>query len=65
MVSTSVQDAETLVQPCIKAILRIGSPIEYLLESKFAHLGLPDGAAKHLLNIEDEKLQKKLATLLR
>ena len=29
---------------------------EYLLESKFANLGLPDGAAKHLLEIEDVNL---------
>ena len=57
VVSTSVQDAEQLVQPCVQGILRIGLPIEYLLESKFAHLNLPDGAAKHLLNIADKRLQ--------
>ena len=52
------------MQPSIQAILRIGSPIEFLLESKFAHLDLPDGAAKHLLAIVDEGLQMQLATLL-
>ena len=56
VVSTSVQDAEQLVQPCVQGILRIGSPVEYLLESKFAHLNLPDGAAKHLLNIANKGL---------
>ena len=34
-----------------KQVLCIGSPIEYVLESKYANLGLPDGAAKHLLII--------------
>ena len=65
VMSTSVQDAEQLVQVCVQGILRIGSPVEYLLESKFAHLNLPDGAAKHLLNIADKGLQDQLATLLR
>ena len=45
--------------------MRIGLPIEYLLESKFAHLNLPDGAAKHLLNIADKGLQDQLAALQR
>ena len=63
--STSVQDAEQLVQPCVQGILQIGSPVEYSLESKFAHLNLPDGAAKHLLNIDDKDLQDQLAMLLR
>ena len=39
--------------------------MEYLLESKFAHLKLPDGAAKHLLNIANKGMQDQLATLLR
>ena len=64
VVSTSVHNAEQLVQTCVQGILRLGSPIEYLLESKFAHLNLPDGTAKHLLNIADKGLQNQLATLL-
>ena len=40
-------------------------PVEYLLESKFANLNLPDGTAKHLLNITDKGLQDQLAMLLR
>ena len=65
VVSTSMQHAEQLVQPCVHGILQIGLPVEYLLESKFAHLNLPDGAAKHLLNVADKGLQDQLAMLLR
>ena len=45
-------------------MLHIGSPIEYLLESEYVKLGLPNGAAKHLLEIEDMAFLNKLDLLL-
>ena len=64
VVSTSVQDEEQLVQPFVQGILQIRLPVEYLLESKFAHLNLLDGAANHLMNFADKGLRDQLATLL-
>ena len=46
------------------AILKIGSPVEYIQQSQFDIPGLPEGGAKHLLRVTDPHLQDELAKLL-
>ena len=43
------ETAAVTLNAVIESILRVGSPIEYLLDLHATGQGLPDGAGKHLL----------------
>ena len=46
---TAEEAAAVMLNVVVENILRVGSPIEYLLDLHAARQGLPDGAGKHLL----------------
>ena len=46
---TAEETAAVLLNTVVENILRVGSPIEYLLDLRAAGQGLPNGAGKHLL----------------
>ena len=51
---TEELEADKVLQQAITGMLAVGSPLEYVLALHDRGLGLPDGAAKHLLRISDD-----------
>ena len=46
-------EADGLVQQVVDSILAVGSPLEYILALLNKGQGLPDGAAKHFLRLDN------------
>ena len=57
--------ADSMLSGVIDEVLRVGSPVEFILTLHSKALGLPDGAAKHLLWFDSEEDRARFADLLR